>query len=51
MIDIYYKGRKIYTNLSHEDAADILHEMALESYEGNKTIDLNEIDIEDKRLI
>lgn len=49
MVDIYYKGRKIYTNLSHEDAADILHEMALESYDGNKEIDLNEIEIEDIR--
>jgi hypothetical protein len=49
MVDIYYKGRKIYSKLSHEDAADILHEMALESYEGNKDIDLNQIDIEDYR--
>lgn len=47
MINIYYKGRKIYTDLSHEDAADILHEMAIESYEGTKDIDLNEIDIEE----
>ena len=49
MVSIYYKGRKIYTDLSHEDAADILHEMAIESYEGNKDIDLNEIDIEEQR--
>ena len=46
MISIYYKGRKIYTNLSHEDAADILHDMAIESYEG-KDIDLDQIDIEE----
>jgi len=49
MVDIYYKGRKIYTQLSHEDAADILHEMALESYDGNKDIDLDELEIEDIR--
>jgi hypothetical protein len=47
MINIYYKGRKIYTDLSHEDAADILHEMAIESYEGNSDIDLNDLDIEE----
>lgn len=49
MVDIYYKGRKIYTQLSHEDAVDILHEMALEHYEGNKEIDLDSIDIEELR--
>lgn len=47
MVSIYYKGRKIYTDLSHEDAADILHEMAIDSYNGNKDIDLNQIDIEE----
>jgi hypothetical protein len=47
MISIYYKGRKIYTDLSHEDAADILHEMALDSYEGIKEIDLEDIEIEE----
>lgn len=45
-MDIYYKGRKIYQNLSHEECADILHEMSIESYE-NKNIDLNDIEIED----
>jgi hypothetical protein len=49
MVDIYYKGRKIYTQLSYEDAVDILHEMALESYEGNTDIDLNELNIEEHR--
>lgn len=46
MVDIYYKGRKIYSQLSYESAVDILHEMALESYEEGKDIDLNAIDIE-----
>ena len=49
MVDIYYKGRKIYTQLSHEDAVDILHEMALDHYDGNEEIDLDAIDIEDIR--
>lgn len=47
MVSIYYKGRKIYTDLSHEDAADILHEMALDYYEGIKDIDLEDIEIEE----
>jgi len=48
MINIYYKGRKIYSELSHEDAADILHEMAIESYEDkDKNIDLEQLDIEE----
>lgn len=48
MVNIYYKGRKIYSDVSHEECADILHEMAIESYEG-KDIDLDEIEIEEHR--
>jgi len=46
MVNVYYKGRKIYANITHEEAADILHELALEKYEGNKEIDLDQFDIE-----
>ena len=46
MVNIYYKGRKIYNELTHEEAADILHELALEKYEENKDIDLDLLDVE-----
>jgi len=46
MVNIYYQGRKIYANITHEEAVDIFHELALEKYEGNKEIDLDQLDIE-----
>ena len=45
MVNIYYQGRKIYNNITHEEAADILHELALEKYEENKDIDLDQLEI------
>ena len=44
-VNIFYKGRKIYANVTHEEAADILHELALEKYEENKDIDLDQLEI------
>lgn len=46
MVNIYYMGRKLYSNVTHEEAADILHELALEKYEEKKDIDLDQLDIE-----
>lgn len=46
MVNIYYQGRKLYSNITHEEAADILHELALEKYEEKKDIDLDQLDIE-----
>ena len=46
MVNIYYQGRKIYNNITHEEAADILHELALENYEDKKDIDLDLLEVE-----
>lgn len=46
MFNILYKGRKIYQNLSHEECAEILSELAESYYEGGD-IDVNEIELEE----
>jgi hypothetical protein len=46
-INILYKGRKIYQDLTHEECADILQDLALKYFEGDDTIDPNEIDMEE----
>jgi hypothetical protein len=45
MIDILYKGRKIYTNLTEEESTEVLFELAEKSYNGE--IDANEIELEE----
>ena len=45
MINILYKGRKIYTNLTEEESTEILLELAEKSYSGE--IDANEIELEE----
>ena len=45
MIDILYKGRKIYTNLTEEESTEVLFELAQKSYNGE--IDANEIELEE----
>ena len=45
MINIHYKGRKIYTNLTEEESTEILFELAEKSYNGE--IDANEIELEE----
>ena len=44
-IDIYYQGNRMYSNVTHEEAADILHELALERYEEKNDIDLDQLEI------
>tara|TARA_B100002019_G_scaffold184923_1_gene159659 strand:+ start:4318 stop:4482 length:165 start_codon:yes stop_codon:yes gene_type:complete len=44
-IDIYYQGNRMYSNITHEEAADILHELALERYEEKNDIDLDQLEI------
>ena len=46
MVNIYYQGRKIYSQVTHEEAVDILHELALEKYNENKEIDLDLLEVE-----
>jgi len=45
MINILYKGRKIYTNLTEEESTEVLFELAQKSYNGE--IDQNEIELEE----
>ena len=45
MINILYKGKVIYKDLSEEECSDILFELAEHSYEGK--IDANEIKLEE----
>jgi hypothetical protein len=45
MINILYKGRKIYTDLTEEEATEVLFELAEKSY--NNEIDQNEIELEE----
>ena len=45
MINILYKGRKIYTNVSEEESMEILLDLAEKSYNGE--IDANEIELEE----
>lgn len=45
MINILYKGRKIYHNLTEEESTEILFELAQKFYD--EQIDVNEIEIEE----
>ena len=45
MINILYKGRKIYNNLTEEQSTEILFELAQKSYDGE--IDADEIELEE----
>jgi hypothetical protein len=45
MFNILYKGRKIYTNLTHEECTEILDELAEKSY--NNEVDQTEIQLEE----
>jgi hypothetical protein len=45
MINILYKGRKIYNNLTEEESTEILFELAQKSYDGE--IDGDEIELEE----
>lgn len=45
MINILYKGRVIYRDLTHEECAEILDEMSEEVYDGK--IDAAEIELEE----
>ena len=45
MINILYKGRVIYRDLTHEECAEILDEMSEEVYSGN--LDAAEIELEE----
>jgi hypothetical protein len=44
-LDIFYQGQKMYSNVTHEEAIDILHELALERYEEKNDIDLDQLEI------
>lgn len=44
-LDIFYQGNKMYSNVTHEEAADILHELAIEKYEEKNDIDLDQLEI------
>jgi hypothetical protein len=44
--NLLYKGRKIYTNLSAEDCAEILEDFSQLFYSG-ENIDPNEIELEE----
>lgn len=46
MINILYKGERIHTDLTHEECAEILEQIAEEYFEGND-INPNEIEIEE----
>jgi hypothetical protein len=46
MFNILYKGRKIHTNLSYEECADILDEISQKYYD-NEEYDPNEIELEE----
>ena len=45
MFNIIYKGRKIYSSLTHEECTEILEELAEKSYNGE--VDQNEIELEE----
>ena len=38
---ILYSGRKIHSNVSADECADILYEYSLQHHEGDENIDLN----------
>jgi len=46
LYNLLYKGRKIYTNISIEECADILQEFS-ERYFSGENINPNELEMED----
>jgi hypothetical protein len=46
MFNILYNGRKIYTNLSHEECSEIISELSLEYYQTGE-YDPNYIELEE----
>jgi len=46
MINILYKGRVIYRDLSHEECAEVLDEMSEKVYDGE--VDPTEIELEER---
>ena len=44
--NVLYKGRKIYTDLTHEECAEVLAELS-ESYYSDENIDANLIELEE----
>ena len=48
-MDILYKGRRIYKDLSYEDCLDILQDLS-EEYYNKGEYDPNEIELEDCKL-
>ena len=46
LYNLLYKGRKIYTNISTEECADILKEFS-ERYFSGKNINPNELEMEE----
>jgi hypothetical protein len=44
MLDIVYRGRVLYRNLTHEDCAEILEELSQKYYE-NEEFDANELEL------
>lgn len=45
MFNVLYKGRKIYSDLTHEECTEILEELAEKTYNGE--VDQNEIELEE----
>jgi hypothetical protein len=45
MYNVLYKGRRIYSDLTHEECTEILEELAERSYNGE--VDQNEIELEE----
>ena len=44
--NVFYKGQKVFENLSYDETADALHELALRYYNDEK-IDPNDIQMEE----
>lgn len=44
--NVLYQGRKIYTDLTYEECAEVLQELS-ESYYSDETFDVNLIELEE----
>ena len=47
IFDVLYKGRKIYTDLTYEECAEILQDFSEKFFQG-EDVDPNEIELEEK---
>jgi hypothetical protein len=47
MFNILYKGRIIHKDLTHEECTEIFDELSQKYYEGDDSIDLNELEMEE----